>query len=65
MLFPSCILTELFTEQPLFTLSQMLDYRTNSYDPMIVVNRIADEDIRVRIERIAWRIFFVDMNRPW
>jgi len=41
-----CILTELFTEQPLFTLAQMHEYRTNKYDPMIVINKIADEDIR-------------------
>lgn len=41
-----CILTELFTEQPLFTLTQMLDYRTNKYDPMTIINKINDEDIR-------------------
>ncbi len=45
----SCILGELFTEQPLFTLSQMLDYRTNGYDPMGIVNKIIDVDIRVKI----------------
>ena len=48
----SCILAELFTEQPLFTLSQMLDYRIDGYDPMPVVNRIVDVDIRVNINRI-------------
>ncbi len=45
----SCILAELFTEQPLFTLSQMLDYRNGGYDPMPIVNKIADVDIRVKI----------------
>jgi phosphoinositide-3-kinase regulatory subunit 4 len=44
-----CILAELFTEQPLFTLSQMLDYRNNGYDPMPIVNKIADVDIRAMV----------------
>jgi phosphoinositide-3-kinase regulatory subunit 4 len=47
--FFSCILAELFTEQPLFTLTQMLDYRMNGYDPMPIVNKIVDVDIRVKI----------------
>ncbi|CAF0798186.1 unnamed protein product [Adineta steineri] len=41
-----CILAELFTELPLFTLMQMLVYRTGGYDPMPIVNKIADADIR-------------------
>ncbi|UJR33847.1 hypothetical protein I4U23_021270 [Adineta vaga] len=44
-----CILTELFTEQPLFTLTQMLDYRNDTYDPMPVVNKIVDVDIRAMV----------------
>ncbi|CAF3717218.1 unnamed protein product [Rotaria sordida] len=44
-----CILAELFTEQPLFTLTQMLDYRINSYDPMPIVNKIVDVDIRAMV----------------
>lgn len=47
--FFSCILAELFTEQPLFTLTQMFDYRNDAYDPMPIVNKIADVHIRVRI----------------
>ncbi len=27
----------------------MLDYRNNGYDPMPIVNKIADVDIRVKI----------------
>ncbi|CAF3347839.1 unnamed protein product [Rotaria sp. Silwood1] len=44
-----CILAELFTEQPLFTLTQMLDYRTDGYDPMPIVNKIVDIDIRAMV----------------
>ena len=44
----SCILAELFTEQPLFSLTQMLNYRINAFDPKPLVEKIADKDIRVR-----------------
>jgi len=46
----SCILAELFTEQPLFTLTQMLDYSNKGYDPMPIVDKILDVDIRVNID---------------
>ena len=58
--FFSCILAELFTEQPLFTLSQMLDYRTNSYDPMVVINKIPDSDIRVITATFLWTEYLKD-----
>ena len=61
----SCILAELFTEQPLFTLSQMLDYRTNGYDPMPIVNKIADVDIRVTINRFRFDFELWIYFRQW
>ncbi len=57
LFFFSCILAELFTEQPLFTLTQMLDYRTDNYDPMPIVNKIIDVDIRVNIQRFCKQTF--------
>ncbi|CAF3736045.1 unnamed protein product [Rotaria magnacalcarata] len=50
-----CILAELFTEQPLFTLTQMLDYRNNTYDPMPIINKIADVDIRAMVANMIDR----------
>ncbi len=58
----SCILAELFTEQPLFTLAQMLNYRIDGYDPMPIVNKIVDVDIRVNINDIDKYIFFLSFS---
>ena len=46
----SCILAELFTEEPLFNLTQMLHYRQEGYNPMLIVDKIPDENIRVRFQ---------------
>ncbi|CAF0744588.1 unnamed protein product [Didymodactylos carnosus] len=40
-----CVFAELFTEQPLFTLSQMMDYRTKSYNPYEIIHKINDENL--------------------
>jgi hypothetical protein len=60
-------LAELFTEQPLFTLTQMLDYRNGVYDPMPIVNKIVDVDIRVNIYIFINKHFFfgVGLLRQW
>ncbi len=39
----------------------MLDYRTNGYDPMPIVNKIADVDIRVKIFDKK-KFFFSNLN---
>jgi len=50
-----CVLAELFTEQPLFDLTQMLHYRIDKYDPMIIVNKIVDVDIRSMVANMIER----------
>lgn len=42
-----CVIAEIFLEgEPLFDLSQLLNYRENAYSPVDVVVKIADPDIR-------------------
>lgn len=42
-----CVIAELFTESPMFTLSQLFRYRKGEYDPMHAsLTRIRDEHIR-------------------
>jgi phosphoinositide-3-kinase, regulatory subunit 4 len=43
-----CVIAELFTETPLFTLSQLFKYRKGDYDPThTILDKIEDADIRV------------------
>jgi phosphoinositide-3-kinase regulatory subunit 4 len=42
-----CVIAELFTEKPTFTLSQLFKYRRGDYDPThTILNNIKDENIR-------------------
>lgn len=42
-----CVIAELFTESPTFTLSQLFKYRTGDYDPtLVLLNKIDDDHIR-------------------
>ncbi|KAM0311405.1 hypothetical protein ACHAO8_007200 [Botrytis cinerea] len=42
-----CVIAELFTEAPIFTLSQLYQYRRGEYDPVTsLLNRITDKDVR-------------------
>lgn len=41
-----CVIAELFTESPIFTLSQLYKYKRGEYDPIAYVGRIEDDDIR-------------------
>jgi phosphoinositide-3-kinase regulatory subunit 4 len=42
-----CVIAELFTEKPTFTLSQLFKYRRGDYDPThTILNNIKDEHIR-------------------
>ena len=42
-----CVIAELFLESPIFNLSQLLNYRQGTFDPVSTyVNRIEDKDIR-------------------
>lgn len=42
-----CVIAELFTETPIFNLSQLFKYRKGEYDPdLAYMNKIHDEDIR-------------------
>ncbi|QSZ34264.1 hypothetical protein DSL72_005854 [Monilinia vaccinii-corymbosi] len=42
-----CVIAELFLETPIFTLSQLYQYRRGEYDPVdSLLNRITDEDVR-------------------
>jgi phosphoinositide-3-kinase regulatory subunit 4 len=43
-----CTIAELFLEGiPLFSFSQLLRYRMGEYDPIMVLEKIPDEDIKV------------------
>lgn len=45
-----CVLAELFTEAPTFTLSQLFRYRKGDYDPTVsLLNKIDDEHVRALI----------------
>ncbi|KAK4617870.1 Putative serine/threonine-protein kinase [Fulvia fulva] len=45
-----CVLAELFTEAPTFTLSQLFRYRKGEYDPTVsLLNKIDDEHVRALI----------------
>lgn len=42
-----CVIAELFLEAPIFTLSQLYQYRRGEYDPVAsLLNRITDKDVR-------------------
>jgi phosphoinositide-3-kinase regulatory subunit 4 len=41
-----CVVAELFLETPIFSLSQLLRYRANEYDPHAALDDIKDKDIR-------------------
>jgi phosphoinositide-3-kinase regulatory subunit 4 len=41
-----CVIAELFLETPIFSLSQLLRYRANEYDPQVALEDIKDPDIR-------------------
>ena len=42
-----CVIAELFTEVPTFTLSQLFRYRRGEYDPTItLLNKVEDEHVR-------------------
>ena len=41
-----CVIAELFLETPIFSLSQLLRYRANEYDPQAALEDIKDPDIR-------------------
>ncbi|WPH04545.1 Hypothetical protein R9X50_00743700 [Acrodontium crateriforme] len=45
-----CVLAELFTESPIFTLSQLFRYRKGEYDPTgLLLTKIDDEHVRALI----------------
>lgn len=45
-----CVIAELFTESPTFTLSQLFKYRKLEYDPSLpLLNKIDDEQIRALV----------------
>lgn len=45
-----CVIAELFTEGPTFTLSQLLRYRRGDYDPTVsLLNKIDDDNVRALI----------------
>ena len=45
-----CVLAELFTEAPTFTLSQLFRYRKGEYDPTVaLLNKVDDEHVRALI----------------
>ena len=45
-----CVLAELFTETPTFTLSQLFKYRRGEYDPTLpLLNKVDDEHVRALI----------------
>lgn len=55
--FPSCVIAELFLEgAPIFSLSQLFKYRSSDYDPGPELDKIEDDDIKVRsyCERLGW-----------
>ncbi|EME40865.1 hypothetical protein DOTSEDRAFT_74427 [Dothistroma septosporum NZE10] len=48
-----CVLAELFTEAPTFTLSQLFRYRRGEYDPTVaLLNKVDDEHIRAIISNM-------------
>lgn len=45
-----CVIAELFTEGPTFTLSQLFKYRKGEYDPTVsLLNKVDDDNIRALI----------------
>ena len=45
-----CVIAELFTETPTFTLSQLFRYRKGEYDPTVpLLNKVDDEHVRALI----------------
>ena len=51
-----CTIAELFLEGiPLFSFSQLLRYRMGEYDPIMVLEKIPDEDVKVSW---WWILFF-------
>ncbi|KAJ8060412.1 hypothetical protein OCU04_010740 [Sclerotinia nivalis] len=48
-----CVIAELFTETPIFTLSQLYQYRRGEYDPVAsLLNRITDKDVREMVSHM-------------
>ena len=48
-----CVIAELFLETPIFTLSQLLQYRKGDYDPETVhLHRLEDKDVRELISHM-------------
>ena len=57
-----CTIAEMFLEgTPLFTLSQLLQYRKGGFDPLITLEKIEHEDIR---NMILQMIALHPQNRP-
>ncbi|KAK6440745.1 Serine/threonine-protein kinase [Oleoguttula sp. CCFEE 5521] len=57
-----CVLAELFTEAPTFTLSQLFRYRKGEYDPTVVLlSKIDDENIR----RLIGNMLQLDPEKRW
>lgn len=54
LFYCSCALIELYNEgQPPFTLSQLLSYRINEYDPKKHLEKIEDEGIRTLLAHMV------------
>lgn len=48
-----CVIAELFLETPIFTLSQLYQYRRGEYDPVdSLLNRITDKDVREMVSHM-------------
>ncbi len=41
-----CVIAELFLESPIFNLSQLFNYRKHEFNPIHILNKIEDQDIR-------------------
>ena len=58
-----CTIAELFLEgTPLFTFSQLLRYRRGEYDPIMVLEKCDDEDIKVRDQPFVYHM--IDHDSP-
>ena len=48
-----CVIAELFTEAPIFNLSQLFKYRNGEYDPKLsYLSKIQDEDVREMVSHM-------------
>ena len=53
-----CVLAELFTETPTFTLSQLFRYRKREYDPTLaLLNKVDDDNVRSLISSMIRLIY--------